>query len=198
MSVNFNRSGTINSPVFYESGAMNTVTNFTNNTSYVPSTGTNSTLTAYQWLYPSGTIAGETFRVKLTVEYFGFDTSNQNGTFSIYFDGANGFKNQNAWGYYGTNPVTTALNNCYSLKNIVLSDNGAQGVATYETNFIISQEYLNSYIGSRIGVHSDYSNGVGRITLSNCEVISEKYIMSGGNAMKIGEEYITVGEFNEI
>lgn len=197
MSASFYKNGIVHGDDLYESDAMNDVVLGGGSISYTPSTGTNSCInTAYKWFYPEDTVAGDVFRVYATVVWSGFDESNTSGTFNIHWQGAN-FTDETTAVWKGTNFITTALNAKQNFKTLVLSS--TSGVYTYETTFTMQQDFMDSYIGSYIGIRSDYSNGTGKISTKDVKVIPDKYSVSDASSirMRIGDEYIVVQDFIE-
>ena len=140
--------------------------------SYTPGTGTNSCMNMGRWMIPEGIAAGDTFQIKMTVEYSNFDRSNTSGTFSMWWQGAN-YNTPTGSVWQGSNPICGALNSQSSPTTVVLSS--TSGIYQYECSFAISQAFLDSYYGSNIGVRSDYSNGTGKLTVKNITIIPEKY-----------------------
>ena len=196
MGVSFTKSGIVTADVFYEADAMNDV-NIIDATSYTPTTGTNRCINPYTWFYPEDTVAGDIFRIFVTVQYSGFDTSNTSGTFMLRWQGAN-FTDSTTSVWQGTNGICAALNAKQGLKDLVLSS--SSGIYTYETTYSIPQTFMDTYIGSRIGIRSDYSNGVGNITVSNCMIVPEKYSVTNTPPlvkMRVGENYIATYNYVE-
>jgi hypothetical protein len=169
------------------------------NSSYVPTTSTNSTMNIGKWMVPENAVAGDIYRIILSVTFNGFDDSSTSGTFDIYFQGSVYNKTEAAWQWAGNNPVTTTLNNTKSLKTIVLS--ATSGSYLYETTFSLPQANVNTYTGMNIGVRSNYSNGTGKLTLTNMKVIPEKYattLTPPSYSIRIGENHIASNNFYEI
>lgn len=193
MSVSFNKTGIILSNNFYESDGMNGV-QIDGPTSYTPTAGQNSCInSAFKWYYPEGSVVGDEFKVYLTVKYSGFDNSNTNGTFKIRFQGTNA-TDVNTWAWQGANPINAALNAKQDLTNLVLSSE--YGEYRYETQFTLNQTYMNSYVGSHLGVRSDFSNGTGTISLHDCKIVPIKYDINV-EKMRIATSYIVTNDFIE-
>lgn len=141
-------------------------------TSYTPNTGTNSTFYPFA-TYQDDLEPGDTATIELDVLWDGFDTSNADGTFNLYFQGALFNNNTGIWTV--SNRYTAALNTAKNLKELVL--NQANGMYHYiATTTALSAEQL-SYERVNIGMRADYSNGKGTITIQNCYVYkTDNYI----------------------
>ena len=163
--------------------------------SYTPSTGSNATMnTVYADV--SNLQPGEKVWVKVDVEWSGFDTSNTSGTFALFFQGDHYSIANDKWEWTGSNAICSALNSAASsnrLTGLVLSQ--TSGKTTLITSFT-STAYPNTYNKVRIGVRSDYSNGVGSFTMSNIEVIPDKYYID--KTFKIGKTYLTTNQIIEV
>lgn len=166
------KTGVVSASEFIEPDGVDN--QFTGNatSSYTPSTGTNSCMNMGKWMVPEGAVAGDTFFIRLTVQYSGFDRSNTGGTFRLLFQGSN-YTSPTAAAWQGNNLVCSALNSKKNLTDVVLT--GTSGTFTYETTFTLNQTFLDTYYGSNIGTRSDYSNGVGVLTIKDITIIPEEY-----------------------
>jgi hypothetical protein len=187
------KNGIVSSNNLYESKAMN-IANSSYIGSYTPGTGTNSCLNQLMIPFTDYT-EKTTFHIRVLVTYSGFDTSNENGIFDMWFQGdvRKVSDNTTTW---NNNYMTSKLNNYKNLKVLVLSSES--GIFQYDTTFTIPASWFETYNGIRLGIRSDYSNGTGKITISNVEVMPEKYYIGGGTALRVGEDYIAVNEFYEL
>ncbi|MDD3121936.1 MAG: hypothetical protein PHC62_00305 [Candidatus Izemoplasmatales bacterium] len=135
------------------------------------------------------------YRVMLKVEWVGFDTSNTDGTFDIYFQGDVWRYSVGAWSWssgmsnYMINPLRTQQN----LKNLVLSSES--GSYNFNTTFNVLD--ADCYM-LRLGMRSNYSNGMGTITVSDIQVMPEKYYTGGNEKLRAGEDYVACNNFIEI
>lgn len=193
------KSGIITSPNICESSAMNYVDEryIGKSFQYTPSTGTNSCLGGFIVNYPN-CIPGEKIYISIKVEWNGFDTSNTNGTFSMYFQGATYNVSTGEWEWAGHNNVSYALG---GLTSLVLSS--LTGSAILKSSCIIDSQYPSVRTREYLGIRSDYSNGTGWIRISDLEVIPERYYVpknqiGGSTSLHIGKDYISTGELCEI
>ena len=197
----FNKNGILSSSNIYEGDACNLVlqSQILNTYSYVPSTSTNSCIYPGWEVLFEDCIAGEKLFCLVDVKWSGFDTSNTNGTFDIRFQGDNYKVSTGSYAWEGANHVCSALNTT-SLKTLVLSS--TSGTSTIVSSVTVPSTYPGTYSKSHVGLRSDYSNGTGRITLSNLRVIKEKYYVpksyDGNPSLHIGKDYISSGAIYEI
>lgn len=164
---------------------------------YTPTTGTNSCLAGFRmtWKDCLGVVnAGDKIHICLTIDYSGFDASNTDGTFKLFFQGAL-LKPDGLHDWTISNNATSALNSQQSLKSLVLSS--SSGSFIYDTTFML-QDKLTEYISCNIGIRADYSNGKGTISMSNILIIPEKYRLPLKKCLREGEQYVVAGEFIEI
>lgn len=193
----FNKTGIVEHQKLMESSGANILgTEFIGQTySYIPSAGSNATMnTVYADV--SNLQPGEKVWVKVDVEWSGFDTSNTSGTFALFFQGDHYSIANDKWEWTGGNAICSALNSVASsnrLTGLVLSQ--PSGKTTLITSFT-STAYPNTYNKVRIGVRSDYSNGVGSFTMSNIEVIPDKYYID--KTFKIGKTYLSTNQIIEV
>ena len=196
------KQGIITSPNIYESSAMNYVQQSQVGASfqYTPSTGINSCIGGYTIDFSNCT-AGEKIYIRLKVEWNGFDTSNTNGDFSMWFQGDT-YHVTNGWEWAGNPVVAAALSWMYNLKNLVLSS--ASGSTILKTSTTIHSDYPSVRKYAHMGIRTDYSNGTGWIRISELEVIPEKYYVPEtfagevGASLHIGKNYISTRELIEI
>ena len=192
----------ITSPNIYESSAMNYVKQSQIGTSfiYTPSTGINSCIEGYTIDFSNCT-TGEKIYIRLKVEWNGFDTSNTNGDFSMWFQGDT-YHVTNGWEWAGNPVVAAALSYTSNLKNLVLSS--TSGSTILKTSTTIHSDYPSVRKYAHMGIRTDYSNGTGWIRISELEVIPEKYYVPEtfagevGASLHIGKDYISAGEIYEI
>lgn len=195
---NINKNGIIISNEFDESDAMDIIS-AKGTMSYVPAKDTsNSCLNTANIIfdYDNDITSSTLFRIIATVSWSGFDSSSTAGTFSIYWQGSNHVISSASWAWEGTNYITNALNSYQNLTTIVLSSN--TGTFTYDTTFSLPDSWRSTYNGSNIGFRSNYSNGVGRITVNNIIIINDKYSSSSNIKAHIGNNYIASKEIIEV
>lgn len=195
---NITKSGIILCNEFDESNAMDIIS-ARGTMSYVPAKDTsNSCLNPANIIfdYDTDITSSTLFRIIATVSWSGFDSSSTAGTFSIYWQGSNHVISSAAWAWEGTNYVTNALNSYQSLTTLVLSSN--TGAFTYDTTFSLPDSWRTTYNGSNIGFRSNYSNGVGRITVNNIIIINNKYSSTSATKAHIGNDFIAGRELIEI
>lgn len=137
--------------------------------SYTPTTAVNSCMNTAYTVYQDTLVSGDTATIELDILWDGFDESNVNGDFDIWFQGAAYTGTTGTW---TSNPYTTSLNAAQNLKTMVLSK--TMGIYHYvATTGALSASNL-SYDRVNIGIRSDYSNGTGTITIQNCHVYNTK------------------------
>lgn len=191
---NINKKGIWTTSIFHELYGLNIAKVVSNvQHTYIPTTGQNSCINPYYVLFSDFGL-GEKVRIIMEVSYEGFDTSNTDGTFNITFQGAK--RNADGTGSWnGANEVTNALNNYQSLKNIVLSQ--PSGFFIYNTTFVISENFYNTYVGCNIGVRSDYSNGVGKLTMHEPVIFPDKYYIDANSVVRQADDFLSCKEIIE-
>ncbi len=194
---NINKKGIWTTPIFHELYGLNITYSPYNDTerSYIPTTGINSTFAPnpYYILFSDFDL-GEKMRIIMKIGYEGFDTSNSDGTFNFYFQGAK--RNDtggNVWS--GANELTNALNNYQNLKDLVLSQ--TSGTFIYNTTFIISETYYTSYAGCNISTRSDYSNGTAKFTMYKPIIFPDKYYIDTNSIVKQADDFLSCKEIIE-
>lgn len=193
-TLQFYKNGIIKSPKIVEDSLVDVFTQTNPVQQYTPTDINNWTTTYGKWMITDDDLPGDKFRIYLTVQYNGFDTSSTSGTFNMRFQGAN-FTTPTTSEWSGSNAVTAALNAQYSLKELVLS--GVSGTYTYECTFTLTEDFYNNYYGSNIGLRSDYSNGTAWIKVSDIKIIPEKYLLESNVKTKVGQNYISTKEIIE-
>lgn len=160
-------------------------------TTYTPSTGVNSCMDDAYRVYHDMLKVGDIVTIELDILWDGFDTSNKNGDFNIWFQGGIYSGDTISW---GANPYATALNSAKNLKTLVLSK--TSGIYHYVvTTTALSASNL-TYDKMNIGIRSDYSNGTGKITIQNCHAYNTKdYI--GKEKAKFRAEKVLCNKFIE-
>ena len=166
--------------------------------SYTPAKDTNnSCIDLIYGNFNSSNITTSTlFRIRLNVSWNGFDDSSTAGTFNIYFQGARREKASGNWVWTGDNVIPTALNNQKSLKTLVLS--ATKGTYIYDTTFSLPSSFIETYDAQCIGIRTNYSNGVGKIEVSDILLIEDRYSSSTSSKAHIGEDFMSGREFIEI
>lgn len=160
---------------------------------YIPTMGQNSSINPYYVLFSDFGL-GEKVRIIMEVSYEGFDTSNTDGSFNIRFQGAKrNDDGTNDW--TGANEITSALNNYQNLKDVVLSQ--TNGVFIYDTTFIVSENFYNTYVGCNIGIRSDYSNGIGKITMHEPIIFPDKYYINTDSIIRQSDNFLSCMEIIE-
>lgn len=195
---NITKSGIILCNEFDESNAMDIITS-RSTMSYVPAKDTSNSCVTSAYIifdYNTDITSSTLFRIIATVSWSGFDSSSTAGTFAIYWQGSNHVISSAAWAWEGTNYITNALNSHKNLTTLVLSSN--TGTFTYDTTFSLPDAWRSTYNGSNIGFRSNYSNGVGRITVNNIMIINDKYSSSTNVKMHLGNDFIAGREFMEV
>lgn len=190
------KSGIIISPNFYESDAMCTAKRGMD--AYIPNTGTNSCIVVFGTVnYGSDANSTDVYRCILDLSYQGFDESNPNGTFNIWFQCAyDDFDGKRHW--YGDVSFANAMNNQRSLKTVVLSN--TSGNFVYDVSFRISDDYIQNYDHMYCHIRSDYSNGTGKLTINKGFIIPDKYYSGDRQSSKghINSSFISTNNYIEI
>ena len=192
------KTGVVTSKEFIEPSGITNQFSGNATASYTPANANNSCMNMGKWMMPDGSAVGDTFQIKLKAQYNGFDTSSTAGTFNIYFQGAN-YTSPTSSAWQGTNLVVGGLNNYASLKTVVLSS--TSGTYLYEAYFTLTQDFVDNYYGSNIGIRSNYSNGTATITISDITIITAQYSTSNtppNIGARFADDHITATEFIEI
>ena len=187
MDLNLNKQGILKSESFFESNAMNQQwrsilgDEATKVFSYTPTTAQNSCMEGYV-VWTEILKSDEPFFISIDVEWSGFDNSNTSGTFDMWFQGSQ--RKNTTYGWTTSNPFTEALNNAQDLGTLVLSaSSGRKTITTTGTYY----SWLADYNVFRLGIRSDYSNGVGKVTISNLKIIPQKYNTFADSKVQVGK-----------
>ena len=192
------KTGVISTSDIYESDGMNTYTYANTPISFTPNTGTNSCSGQYTWYTPDGAVTGDVFRIFVTIDYNGFDTSNTAGTFDMWWQGSVYDNTTETWKWEGNCNIAYTLNNVRP-KTVVLSS--TKGTYTWEQTMALSENNATRYVGQHLQLRSDYSNGTGTLTIRDFKVILDKYSVSTTPPIireREGDDYIAVEEFMEL
>lgn len=197
----FNSNGVITSNDIIECGGYNLVykdyrgdwDNVINSITF--NTGTNHCLMAgYIWY--SEMVSGEMYRLLMDIEWDGFDTSNTNGTFQLFPQEYRTYKDGTVQWWNAR--VTDVLAACYIRHTVLSSTSGRKSINvpfSYDSSVNRMNEIKYTYLHFR----SDYSNGVGRLTIKNFRVIPEKYYCSSDtDALKMNNDYLSVKNIIEL
>lgn len=185
------KNGNILSENFYESKYLNiyykqTPGDWDSDYAYIPGTENNLCLNSRHL-----NINGRTgkYYISLKVDWSGFDTSNNDGEFRIFFQGDIKWDTDDAFNWNHNNYATVALNAQQSLSKLVLSKD--KGSYIYSTYFTIPNDV--NIIKARLGIRTDYSNGKGIIHINNVFVIHE----DDYKKVKIGTDSTVADDFIE-
>ena len=177
----------------------NAVQTYNSNTyAYTPTKdATNSCVAGWQVdLTPYSTLGRNvTIRVEVDVEYSGFDNSSTAGTFKMWWQGSNYSIADQAFKWAGTNYLASALGN--EKDPTVLVNGTGTGTYHYNNTITIPSSWFNTYLKSNLGLRTDYSNGVGTITLRNLKVYLESEF-GQGKAKINNNQNLVVNSFIEI
>ena len=80
-------------------------------------------------------------------------------------------------------------------KDLVLSQ--TKGSFIYSTTFIVSEDHYNDFYGCNLGIRTDYSNGVGRITMYKPIIFPDKYFIDINAIVKQNDNYLSCNEIIE-
>lgn len=194
-----NKKGIWNTSIFHELYGMNfteyySTTTQTDSYTFTPTTANNSTFNFYRLLYSNFEL-GDKIRIIMKVQYNGFDTTNTNGDFLIYFQGAR-INSAGTGVWTGKNALVDSLNSYQNLTNLVLSQ--TQGEFIYNTTFVVSENDYNNYIGCNIAIRSNYSNGTGNITVYKPIIFLDKYYyLETDSIIRQGDDFLSCKEIVE-
>ncbi|WP_125140614.1 LamG domain-containing protein [Clostridium transplantifaecale] len=151
---------------------------------YTPSTENNSKFEFYR-VHQDTLQVGDIVVIDLDFEWSGgFDTSNTNGTFDLYFQGECK-KKDDTTAYWVTNEYTNSLNSIKRPKELVLSSES--GTFHYTSKQTVTASMLD-YDIKFIGLRSNYSNGKGKVSFKNVCVRNLKYSDDGIGKLKIPDD----------
>ena len=188
---------------FYEPTGMNLAYNTTpydytgKPLSYTPKADTsNSTLGGFKVPY-GAELNGKRAQASVTVTWEGFDSSSEAGTFAMRFQGAQmtaagGQSWSSATGK--SNKLAGAFSSAQSLTSLVLGE--PSGSKTITVTYTISA--VEDQPGDWLGIRADYSNGVGKITLSDLQVALIDSTISDTQKFKISKQNIAANNIYEI
>ena len=190
------KNGIISAKEFYETDGANLANWYSYG--YTPGTGNNSThsFAIIKFDDKSWITTSTVFRIVCDVSYSGFDESNTDGTFNMYFQGARYEDSTGTWVWEGENPFPKALNDIQSLTTLVLSSES--GFYRYNTTLTLTNTWLSTYSGQEIGIRTNYSNGTGRININKLLIIEDKYSSNTSAKAHIGEDFMSGYEIIEI
>lgn len=153
---------------------------------YVPTTGTNNTL--HKLIIDLSNATPGTYYATLDVDWVGFDSSNTDGTFNLYFH-TSGTKKSDGTGVWSD---VIGINNALhkQANPLILVTQHPSGKFHYRVNLNITQTHLDTYRMVTLGLRSDYSNGTGWIRLSNFHVYKSQYNLSTQKMQMNGTEMI--------
>ena len=168
------KNGVISTNGLFESEGVNLVvkSQIGKSFSYTPNTGNNSCMEGFTVDF-TGCSGINKIYIQLDVEWSGFDESNENGDFNIFFQGSTYNVTGTIYDWTGNNMVINGLNNKKNLKELVLSS--SPGTYTYYAECDWSSQYPDTRSKLHVGIRSNYSNGTGTIKISNLVVTPEKY-----------------------
>lgn len=151
---------------------------------YTPSTENNSKFEFYR-IHQDTLQIGDIVVIDIDFEWSGgFDTSNTNGTFDLYFQGECR-KKDDTTAYWVTNEYTNSLNSIKRPKELVLSSES--GIFHYTAKRTVTASMLD-YDIIFIGLRSNYSNGKGKVSFKNLCVRNLKHSDDGTGKMKIPDD----------
>ena len=128
--------------------------------------------------------------IECDIEWTAF-TAGTGGTFNgIWWQGSNYKKETSAYAWEGTNYVCNILNSTKSLHNATTVS--SPGKYHYDVTTTIPASWFNTYSKSHVGFRCDYSNGTGRIDVTNFKITPSQYYDA-----KIGKDFISANNFIE-
>lgn len=188
LQIAFHRSSALSLKEYLEFDSQNiafttSYGNYLDESGYIPTTNTNSCFEIYH-VYQDTLQAGDEILIELDLEWSGgFDASNTDGIFDLYFQGSCTKKND-ATRYWVINEYANALNAVKRPANLVLSS--ASGSFHYSARVTITDAALE-YDTKAIGLRSNYSNGKGTVAFKNLSVRNLKYCNDGASKMRLAE-----------
>lgn len=189
--VNLSNTGIISSGEFIEMGSCDFIEKASGYTEYwTPTTANNSNIFLYN-IDLDNLNVGDAIVVELDFEWNGFDESNTDGTFYIYFQCAC-YKHEDETEYWEIGNISDALNKVVSPKTLVLSS--TVGYYHYIAEATIT-EINKEYNYATIGIRSDYSNGTGTIRITNGHVFKKSDYLR--NEKTRFDSYVESKEFIE-
>lgn len=189
--VNLSNTGIISSGEFIEMGSCDFIEKASGYTEYwTPTTANNSNIFLYN-IDLDNLNVGDIIVVELDFEWNGFDESNTDGTFYIYFQCAC-YKHGDETEYWETGNISDALNKVVSPKTLVLGSTVGYYHYIAEATII---ETNKEYNYATIGIRSDYSNGTGTIRITNGHVYKKSDYL--GNEKTRFDSYVESKEFIE-
>lgn len=167
--------------------------------SYIPVPGNNKCITPIvvdMTQYKTGT----KIYVQADIEWSGFEATDANGqALTVQFQGDNYIPEREEFDWDSPNPqpIAIALRKAvnYDLTSVVLSV--PQGKKTlFGSHIVDSDVYPTLWPKARLGVRTNYSNGVASFTLSNVKVMFEQDY--SGDGFKINKERLVANQFYEV
>ena len=171
MSVSFNKNGIVSGDNFYDYNKINYAYNTISgdyegvSRTHTPTTENNSCFEPFTVHY-NQMRENTRYRLTMDIEWSGFDSSNTTGTFSIHWQ-EKMLDAEGTYHWYNT-AIGNALYNDIPLYHLVMSADS--GKYRYDVVFN-SGTYPSTLQYTKIRYRSNYSNGVGTITLSNIKVV---------------------------
>ena len=187
--VNLSNTGIISSGEFIEMGSCDFIEKTSLYTEYWTPTAIDNVTTTSYFVSFDNLEVGDVVVVELDLEWNGFDESNTDGTFNIFFQGAH-FKDGTA--YWITNNITNSLNDTAHPKTLVLGS--TVGYYHYVAESTIT-DVDKTYDSIRIGMRSNYSNGTGTIRITNGHAYKKSDYL--GNEKTRFDSYVESKEFIE-
>ena len=143
---------------------------------------------------------GTKIYVQADIEWSGFEATDANGqALKVNFQGDNYIPEREEFDWDSPNPqpiavaLRQAVNN--DLTSVVLS--APQGKKTLFGSYAVTSEvYPTLWPKARLGIRTNYSNGVASFTLSNVKVMFEQDY--AGDGFKINKERLVANQFYEV
>ena len=177
----------------------NAVENYNNSeATYTPTKdATNSccNLTSVDLSQFIGTTSDITLRIEIDIDYNNFDSSSTAGTFKMWWQGSNYVIAEDAYKWSGSNYIAIALQNEENPTTIV--NEVSSGTYHYNTKITIPKTWWDSYSKSNIDLRTDYSNGVGTITMKNLKIYLDSeygngYAKINSNQNLVAQDFIEI------
>lgn len=195
-NMSFCKNGIITSPELIECNGVNLVqeNQRMNSYTYTPAKDTqNSCMSGYVVDF-TGCTSGEKIHVQADIDFSGFDSSSTAGTFNLWFQGSVYKVESGSFVWEGNSGVNSLYNGSTYITSILTSK--ASGTYHFDYTFNLSSNFPATYSKQYVGFRSDYSNGVGKITLRN--LIVTRDIFYAKNFMRSHKDFVAANDLMEI
>lgn len=117
-----------------------------------------------------------TYHVSLDLTWSNFDYLDYPDRFDCVFQGARHERATDQWVWTGVNDLCSALDTTVRPKTLILAN--PNGTYHYEADFTVSDSTMSTYDKFYVGLRTDYSNGRGRVEITNLTVTNMRNRLS--------------------